>query len=79
VVPALVQSPYLQNNLSTAERLPPISKFYGKLTPDDVARAIESGIDRRKRCVFIPILFRFTFFAPPRARLVEWWCRWHRR
>lgn len=73
VVPAEVQSQYTQNNPGTAERMPPISKLFGRLAPEDVAEAIASVIENQKRYVIIPFLLRMSLGLHRLfPRLVEW-------
>lgn len=55
-----VQSPYFANNPGARERLPRIAGMYHLLTPEEVAAAIVDGIQKNRRNVVIPFLFRLT-------------------
>ena len=52
------ESPYWEHNPGARERLPRISRFLGRVTPEQVARAIVNGIERDRNSVIIPFLVR---------------------
>jgi short-subunit dehydrogenase len=58
VIAGETDSPYWENNPGTRERKPRISRFLGRLTPEQVARAIVHGLERDRATVIIPFSVR---------------------
>lgn len=56
-----VESPYWEHNPGSRERLPKQAAGMRALTPDEVAAAIVSGIEKGKRTVIAPAAFRMLF------------------
>jgi uncharacterized protein len=63
VVPTTVRSNYFENNPGVQERLPGVSRLYGVLEPEDVARALVRGVERNRTRVVIPVLLRMTLWV----------------
>jgi short-subunit dehydrogenase len=58
VIAGEVESPYWAHNPGARERLPTVSRYFGTLTPDDVARAIVRAVERDRNNVIVPFLLR---------------------
>jgi hypothetical protein len=56
-----VESPYWENNPGSRERLPRRAARIRPLTPDEAAAAIVAGIERGRRTVVAPRVFRLLF------------------
>ena len=58
VVPGAVSSPYLTNNATSEDGFPKVSKLVRVVSPEEVAEAIVTTLEREKRLVFIPLMLR---------------------
>jgi NADP-dependent 3-hydroxy acid dehydrogenase YdfG len=63
VVPGLVSSGYFTHNPGVEESLPPISRFFPTLTPEQVAAAIVRAWEREREYVFLPQRLRLMVSA----------------
>jgi short-subunit dehydrogenase len=62
VVLGVVESPYWEHNPGSRERVPPTNPLImPPLTTDEAAEAIFAGVERRKRMVVKPAIFRALF------------------
>ncbi len=57
-----VETPYWQNNPGSRERLPQPAAKIRVLPSEEVAEAIADAIERRRRSVVLPRIFRFLFW-----------------
>lgn len=60
VVPGLVASTYFEHNRDAAPRIPQITRLMPRLSPDDVAVALVSGIETDRRRIVMPAMLRLT-------------------
>jgi short-subunit dehydrogenase len=58
VIAGEVESPYWEHNPGARERLPTVSRYFGTLTPQDVAEAIVQAVERERASVIVPFLLR---------------------
>lgn len=58
ILPGKVESEYFAHNPGTRERMPRVIDLTRILTPEDVARAVARGVERRKREIVIPFGLR---------------------
>jgi uncharacterized protein len=58
VIAGEVESSYWEHNPGARERLPTISRFFGTMSPDEVARAIVRGVERESGSVIVPFMLR---------------------
>lgn len=58
ILPGKVESEYFAHNPGTRERLPKVTYWTRSLSPEDVARAVARGVERRKRKIVIPFGLR---------------------
>jgi uncharacterized protein len=73
VVPGQVRSPYFEHNPGVRERFPSLGKFIPIVTPEDVARAVETALTRESRMIVLPWLMdAFLKLNQVLPRLVEW-------
>jgi uncharacterized protein len=73
IVPGQVKSAYFEHNPGVTERFPSLGKFIPVVTPEEVARAVQSALEREHRIVVLPWLMRaFLIFNQVLPRLVEW-------
>lgn len=61
VVLGTVDSPYWEHNPGSRERLPARGRLVPTLTCEEAAEAIFTGVERRKRTVVKPVIFRALF------------------
>jgi short-subunit dehydrogenase len=68
-----IETPYWENNPGSRERVPKIAMMIPKLTPEQVGKAIVSGVRRNKRLVVVPFMMKMIylqhFFFP---WVVQW-------
>jgi short-subunit dehydrogenase/quercetin dioxygenase-like cupin family protein len=60
MTPTKVRSPYFAHHPGAEERIPRIARFYGTLTPEQVATAIVRAVERNQREVIIPAALQRT-------------------
>lgn len=69
----VIESEYWQHNPGSRERVPKIATMIPNLTPEQVGRAIVSGVRRNKRLIVIPFMMKTIylqhFFFP---WVVQW-------
>ena len=58
--PGVVKSPYWEHNPGSRERIPKLAKLIPELIPEEVARAIVRGVERKRRNIVIPFIMRLT-------------------
>jgi uncharacterized protein len=56
----VVNSTYWEHNQGSRERVPKLAKLIPELTPEDVAHAIVTGVQRNKRLIVIPFRMKLT-------------------
>ncbi len=73
VVPGQVKSPYFEHNPGVTERFPSLGKFIPIVTPEEVARAVQTVLMRESRMIVLPWLMdAFLKLNQVLPRLVEW-------
>jgi len=69
----VIESPYWEHNPGSRERVPKIAMMIPNLTPEQVGKAIVSGVRRNKRLIVIPFMMKVIylqhFFLP---WVVQW-------
>jgi len=60
VIAGEVESGYWEHNPGARERLPGISRYFGTLTPSQVAEAIVRGVERDRANVIVPFTLRIV-------------------
>jgi uncharacterized protein len=58
IVLGQVRSPYFEHNPGVKERFPSLGKLIPIVSPEDVARAVQSALERESRMVVLPWLMR---------------------
>ena len=76
VVPSEVTSSYFENNPHSRERLPRITRFVPKLSPEQVAQAIIRGIERDRTRVVTPAMLRAALSMRALAPWLVDWLMW---
>jgi len=83
LVPGKTSSTYFEHNPNSEQRLPTITRWIRTLTPDEVAAALVSGIERDRSEIVIPFLLRLVFIlhsvAPGPVDSLMRTTGWHRR
>ncbi len=73
VVPGQVKSAYFEHNPGVTERFPSLGKFIPIVTPEEVARAVQTALTRESRMIVLPWLMdAFLKLNQVLPRLVEW-------
>jgi uncharacterized protein len=73
VVPGQVKSAYFEHNPGVTERFPSLGRFIPIVTPEEVARAVQTALRRESRMIVLPWLMDvFLKLNQVLPRLVEW-------
>jgi short-subunit dehydrogenase len=73
IVPGQVKSAYFEHNPGVTERFPSLGRFIPVITPEEVARAVQTALKRESRIIVLPWLMRaFLMINQVLPRLVEW-------
>jgi uncharacterized protein len=73
VVPGQVKSPYFEHNPGVTERFPSLGRLIPIVTPEEVARAVQTALTRESRTIVLPWLMdAFLKVNQVLPRLVEW-------
>ncbi len=73
VVPGQVKSSYFEHNPGVVERFPSLGRFIPIVTPEEVARAVQTVLTRESRMIVLPWLMdAFLKVNQVLPRLVEW-------
>ena len=73
IVSGQVKSPYFEHNPGVIERFPSLGKLIPAVTPEDVARAVQTALERESRIIVLPWMVRtMLIFNQMLPRLVEW-------
>jgi uncharacterized protein len=73
IVPGQVKSPYFEHNPGVTERFPSLGRFMPIVTPEEVARAVQTALMRESRIIALPWLMNvFLKLNQVLPRLVEW-------
>jgi short-subunit dehydrogenase len=68
-----VKSPYWENNAGSKERLPKMDALIPTLTPEQVGKAVVSGVERNKKHIVIPFMMRSVFWQ---HAMFPWLVQW---
>jgi uncharacterized protein len=73
IVPGQVKSAYFEHNPGVTERFPSLGRFIPIVTPEDVARAVQTALMLESRMIVLPWLIDvFLKLNQVFPRLIEW-------
>lgn len=73
IVAGQVKSLYFEHNPGVRERFPSLGKLISAIIPEDVARAVQTALERESRIIVLPWMVKaLLIFNQILPRLVEW-------